>query len=76
MLTKKKLAQWLNVAALVVIAAGTIVGWVLSSLATSEKAVVTGAVLVALLAKIPGLKRDVADAIAKSDLPEDEGETK
>ncbi|MDQ1241610.1 MAG: hypothetical protein QG550_861 [Pseudomonadota bacterium] len=72
MITKKKLAKWLNVAALAVIAAGTVVGWVLSSLATSEKAVVTGAIVVALLAKVPGIKRDVAKAIAESDLPEDE----
>ncbi|MDQ1343262.1 MAG: hypothetical protein QG571_1883, partial [Pseudomonadota bacterium] len=40
--------------------------------ATSEKAVVTGAIVVALLAKVPGIKRDVAKAIAESDLPEDE----
>jgi len=72
MITKKKLRKWLNVAALVVVLAVGVLLWVLSSMSAEGKAAITATLLVALRASLPSLKKEAAEAIEQSDVPEDE----
>jgi hypothetical protein len=75
MLTKKKFRTWLNIAALVFVLATGVLVWALSSMAAEGKVVVTAALLAALRASLPSLKKEAAEAIDASDLPEDEPAT-
>jgi hypothetical protein len=75
MLTKKKLRKWLNIAALVFVLATGVLLWALSSMAAEGKVAVTAALLAALRASWPSLKKEAAEAIEESDLPEDEAVT-
>lgn len=72
MLTKKRFRQWLNVAFLVIPLAASVAMWFIPRLTTGEKAAGQVAFVSALLAALPTLKRQAADAVNGSDLPEDE----
>jgi hypothetical protein len=72
MITKSKLRKIANIVALVFIVAVVVAGWVFANIGNAEKITGTLAVLAALRATLPGVKKEVEEAIDKSSLPESE----
>jgi hypothetical protein len=72
MLTKKKLLKWANVGLLSATGLGTVWLWLLSSMSMGQRAVVTVPIVTGLLAALPRLRKEIADQVAQTDLPDDE----